>query len=269
MTNRQRRIFGELTTRPTTPKLTVLAFVGLFCCGAMTTRDGGLDQARSTLEEWVDVRRIISKEKRDWALGKQLLEGRVELVQEEINSFRAKIEEARASISEAEKRKLEMVEESDRLKAAFSSLEESIVELETRTKVLYEKLPDPVRGHLEAVRQQIPDDASQTKLSLAQRFLGVVGILDGVNKFNRDIHLQSEVRVLEDGTSAEVQALYVGIGQAYYITQDGLMAGIGTATDDGWTWRPANEHAPQIQQAIEILEGKQDATFVQLPIRID
>ena len=269
MTKRQRRNFGRLTTRPTTHKLVVLSFVGLFCYGAMTTRDGGLDQARTTIEKWVDVRRIIAKEKRDWTLGKELLEGRVELVQEEINSFRAKIEETRASISEAEKKKLEMAEESDRLKAAFSSLEESIVELETRTKLLYDRLPDPIRGHLEAVRQQIPDDVAQTELSLAQRFLGVVGILDGVNKFNRDIHLESEIRELEDGTSAEVRALYVGIGQSYYVTQDGFAAGIGSATDAGWTWRPADEHAAQIQQAIEILEGKQDATFVQLPIRID
>jgi hypothetical protein len=58
--------------------------------------------------------------------------------------------------------------------------------------------------------------------------------LNEVNKFNREITVSSEVLTLSGGASAEVTALYVGIGKAYYVSRNGSAAGIGTASPDGW-----------------------------------
>ena len=43
---------------------------------------------RKALEKWVETRRLIAEEKRDWALGREMLQQRIELVQREIESDR-------------------------------------------------------------------------------------------------------------------------------------------------------------------------------------
>jgi FtsZ-binding cell division protein ZapB len=229
----------------------------------------GVGQTRTAMEEWVKTRRIISQERRDWALGREMLNERVQLVQREIDSLRTKISEAQESVTEADKKRADLLEENEKFKQASATLNSAAVALETRTKELLKRLPDPIRERVKPLSQRFPEDPEDTKMSLGERFQNVVGILNEVNKFNREITVTSEVRTLPDGTSAEVVTLYVGIGQAYYASANGKVAGTGTASEEGWVWTPANEAAPAIAQAIAILKNEQAASFVRLPIRVE
>jgi hypothetical protein len=230
---------------------------------------GDIEGARTTLEKWVETRRIISKERQDWALGQEVLEDRIEIVQREIDSLRSRIRDAEESISEADKKRADLLEENELLKEASAALESTVVMLENRTRQLLVQLPDPIRERVKPLSQRFPEDPEDTKLSLAERFQNVVGILNEVNKFNREITVTSEVRTLPDGTTAEVTALYVGIGQGYYASADGKSAGVGTGSAEGWTWTPANQAAADITRAIKILKNEEAAGFVQMPIRIE
>lgn len=240
-----------------------LLFVGT------TAFSAEVDGVRAALEKWVESRKVISQEQREWALGKEMLNERVELVQQEIDSLKEKISEAEESISEADKKRSSLVEENDRLKEASVALNETVLTLESNTQSLLKRLPDPLRERVKPLSQRIPEDVEETKLSLAERFQNIIGILNEVNKFSREITLTSEVRSLPDGSSAEVTAMYVGIGQAYYASADSKIAGIGTAGSDGWSWQPANDAAAEIAEAIAILKNEQVASFVQLPVEIN
>jgi hypothetical protein len=223
---------------------------------------------RAALEKWVETRRIISEEKRDLALAKEMLNERIELVQREIKSLREKIGEAEKSIAEADKKRSGLLADNAKLKGASGSLGQALVALEERTSGLLVRLPDPLRERVKPLSQRLPGSMEETKLSLSERFQNVIGILNEINKFNREITVTSEVRTLPDGSSAEVTALYIGIGQGYYSGQNGKIAGVGWATDDGWVWKPANEAAAPIAAAIAILKDEQVASFVRLPIKI-
>ena len=227
-----------------------------------------VDSTRTALEKWVETRRIISKEKRDWALGREMLTERIDLVKREIEGLRAKIADAEKSIGEADRKRAELLAENERLQGAAGVLRVVVVALEARTKQLLERLPDPIREQVKPLSQRLPENPDEAKNSLSERFQNLVGILNAVNKFNREITVTSERRTLPDGSSAEVTALYVGIGQGYYVGAHGTVAGIGTASDAGWVWRPANDAAPQIAEAIAVFKNEQVAAFVPLPIQI-
>jgi len=229
---------------------------------------GGVDETRAALEQWVETRRLISQEKRDWALGREMLNERIALVKREIASLRTKIDDAESSIAEADKKRVELMDENERLKEASAALDGTVTALEQRTRDLLRRLPDPIRERVKPLSQRLPEDPDDTKLSLAERFQNIVGILNEVNKFNREMTVTSEVRTLPDGSSAEVTAMYVGIGQGYYVGANESVAGIGTASDTAWVWRPANEAAPEIARAIAILKSEKVADFVRLPVRI-
>ncbi len=255
---------------------TVLFAVGLALCMAILRWSEPLqaagseevENARATLEKWVETRRVISQEQRDWATGRELLNERIALVRREIESMRGKVQEAQGSITEADKKRAELVDENEQLKTRSVQFSQTVITLEQRTKELLRKLPDPIRDRVKPLSQRLPEDSAASKLSLSVRFQNVVGILNEVNKFNREISVTSEVRTLPDGTSAEVTALYIGISQGYYVSGNGKVAGIGQASDEGWVWKTANDAAPQIAQAIAILKNESIAAFVKLPLEI-
>lgn len=249
---------------------TLLLFsLSMFSLSAFSAEPQDVDGVRDALEKWVESRKVISQERRDWALGREMLNERIDLVQQEIDTLKEKIGDAETSLSEADKKRAGLVEDNDQLRSAAEALSGTVRTLEQRTGRLLSRLPDPVRERVKPLSQRIPDAEEETKLSLAERFQNIIGILNEVNKFSREITLTSEVRSLPDGTSAEVTALYVGIGRAYYASTDGKIAGSGTSSPDGWVWTEDNRSAAGISQTIAILNNEQVADFVLLPVEIN
>lgn len=228
-----------------------------------------VDEVRSALERYVETRRIISKERLEFAKAKQALADRIDLVEREIDSFRQRIAETEGNLATADEKKAELVAENEALKTASGSLTEMIASLEARTTALLPRLPDPIRTRVKPLSQRIPEDPASTKLSLGDRFVNVIGILNEVNKFNNEVVTASEVRPLPDGSSVEVTAVYLGIGQGYYVNSDATIAGVGAADASAWKWTPENEAAPAIAKVVAIIKNESPAAFVRVPMKVD
>lgn len=227
-----------------------------------------IESTRDTLEKWVESRRLLSEEMRDWVLAKDMLVSRAEMLKGEVGEVDGRIAEAEKSVTEADRKAADLVARNDALKSASGELAAVAAGLEMRTKELVKRLPDPIREKLRPLIQRLPDDPAKSELALSTRFQNVVGIVNEVNKFSREIAVTSEVRKLPDGSSAEVTAVYVGIAQGYYVGGGGKLAGVGQATDAGWTWTPANEFAPQIAKVVAILKNESPAEFVPVPLGV-
>ena len=227
-----------------------------------------LANTREALKQWMENERVIARRQREWKESKAFLEERIELVKREIAATREDIDKAKTAISEFDQKAAELIEENGKLKAASAELADRIATLEARSLKLLQRLPDPIRDEVKSLSQQIPEDPEGTKLALSTRFEKVIGILNHINKFNRDIKTFSEVRQLSDGRSAQVTAIYVGISQGYYVSADGQHAGVGMATAEGWEWTPNNAAADPIAQTIAVLRNEQPASFIQLPTEI-
>ncbi len=249
--------------------LLLMALLVLFShTQADSTENINVEQAKTAIEQWVENQRLISKERRDLILSKEILMNRIELAQREIDTLRGKIGMAEESVAEADKKREDMLQKNNELKEATISLSDTLVTLEHRVQQLLPKLPAPIRQRIEPLIQRLPETDKENELSISERFVNVVGILNEVDKFNRIITTSSEVQTLPDGSSVEVTAMYLGIGQGYYVSADERIAGVGTATETGWFWKPADLSAEEISTAIDILNGK-TAAYIQLPIEIE
>ncbi len=227
-----------------------------------------LDETRLTLNKWIETQQIISKERNDWQQGKEILQGRIELVGKEVGVLKDRITQSELAVVESNKKRDELVAESDQLKAVTAQLSDAVTTMEEQVRKLSKMMPEPVNAKLMPLMQRIPADPTNTRVSTAERFQNVLGILNELNKANSEISVSYEIRTLADGSSSEVQVFYVGLAQAYYISPRGL-AGIGRPTEDGWKWESASAAtSSQITQALEIIQGKQTPSFVPLPITI-
>jgi FtsZ-binding cell division protein ZapB len=227
----------------------------------------GLEETRLTLAKWIETQQIIAKERNDWQQGKEILEGRIELVGKEVSVLKEKIAESVKAVAESDQKKERLVAENEQLKATAAQLATAVSVMEGQVRGLAKRMPQPVAERLAPLLQRIPTEASTTRVTVAERFQNVLGILNEMNRANSEISLSYEVRTLADGSSSEVQVIYVGLAQAYYLSPRGE-AGIGTPGEDGWNWKPAPEIAGQLLVALEVIQGKHPPAFVPLPVEI-
>jgi hypothetical protein len=226
-----------------------------------------LEETRLTMDKWIETQQIISKERKDWQQGKDLLLNRLELVKKEINNIKEDIAQADSKAVEATKKHAELNSENKDLIAVNQQLIDKVLGLESQMRQLHAKLPEYLQTKLQPLYQRIPEDTSQTRVSAAERYQNVLGILNELNKANNELTVNYEVHKLPNGQSMEVQALYVGLAQAYYVSARGD-AGIGVSTDAGWKWEPSDSLAQKIIKTLDILAGKQSPEFVSLPVKI-
>lgn len=239
-----------------------------FTPGQEPSAAADLQAARATLAKWMETQQIISREKKDWQTGKEVLEQRIALLQSEISSLETKIGDARSLLSEANSKRSELAAEAESLKAASDSLADVVIRLEGKTRTLVRSLPEPLKDRIRPLSERVPADSASTSLSLSERYQNVIGILNEVNKFNRDITVTSEIRSMPGGGSAEVKVVYLGLAQAYYVNNKGDVAGVGRPGPDGWTWTPDDAIAPEVASTIAILQSEQVPGYVYLPVRI-
>jgi hypothetical protein len=243
-------------------------FGSLLALPAAAEEGNRVSALRGMLDKWVDVQKAISKEKSDAGNAKQLLTQRTELLTREVEDLRKKKVESEAGITEADAKKAELVTKKESIAQSLAGLEKELPAFEAEMRVLQPLLPDPVKEKLAPLFGRIPEPDKAAKVSLAERFQNIVGILNEVNKANLEINLVSEIRPL-DGKPTEVKTLYVGLGQAYFVNATGKLAGVGRPGSTGWVWEQQDGLAKDIRGAIGMLQSKSAAKFISVPVRVD
>ncbi|MBL8738666.1 MAG: DUF3450 family protein [Planctomycetes bacterium] len=249
------------------------ASIVLFACSlslGLSAQDNAeaVANTRATVEKWVEARNLVSKELRDWAQGKEALAARMDVVRRDIEKLRKGIADAEAQVVEADKKRATLLEDNEQRKAGADRLTTRVAELEARLATQLPRLPEPLRDKLKPLTQRLPRAGETTKQSLAERWQNVVGVLNELDKWQREVVVTSELRQLGDGQSVEVAVLYLGLGQAFYASGNGKVAGFGHPTADGWQWKQANELAAEVLRTIAIYKNEQVAAFVRLPVQV-
>ncbi len=235
--------------------------------GDKITAPPTLEETRLKMDKWLETQQIISRERKDWQQGKEILLGRLEVVKKEIATLEEKTKQAESGVAEANKKRSELLAENDQLKASGEQLTRAVAGMEGEIRQMFKQLPEPIQTKLQPLYQRVPENPSKTRVAAAERFQNILGILNELNKTNNEITVSYEVHNLVDGRPSEVKAIYVGLAQAYYVSARGE-AGIGHPTADGWKWEPSKAVARDVLMALEILEGKQSPAFVPLPVTL-
>jgi hypothetical protein len=236
--------------------------------GAALGRGGEVGSARAAIGRWLATQQMIAREKKDWQQARELLVARIDLVGKEIAAVEAKLAEAEAALRDLAQRRAGLAAESGDLKRAADRLAGVLQGLEARVRALHPALPPPLQERIAPLFERMPEDPKTARVSLAERYQNVLGVLNEVNRGNAEITLASEIRTLADGRPSEVRTVYVGLGQAYYVSPRGE-AGVGRPSAAGWTWEPRDDLARGVTEVVEILQNKGHPRFVPLPVDIE
>ncbi len=223
--------------------------------------------SRESVAKWMQSQQIISKELVEWATARDILKDRIELTKGQLESVEAKTREAEAEIAKSDATKLEALKKRDELEAATKALAEDLPKLEAMIRERHALLPVPFQDKVAPFFQRMPADPKTTKISAAERYQNVFAILQEMNKLSNDIAVVPEIRLIE-GKPTEVQTIYLGLAQAYYLSTNGAAAGLGKPGEKGWEWTPRNELTKPLKDVMAVMNSKTKPHFVSLPATV-
>ena len=247
--------------------LVVLAGISV-AASAAETISGPLAQTRSTLEQWVQTRQLISQTRTDWQTDKETLEQTVALYERELKAIDEQFSKVATNNTQVAK---EMAEAEALQKTSNETLGDAkqfATEFEAKVKQLVPQLPGPLQDLLKPLLARLPADPNNTKMLAAERMQVLVGVLNELDKFNNAISIFSERRKNAQGEEVSVQTVYLGLGAAYFVNEAGDFAGMGTAGKNGWEWTTKPEIAATVQEVVKIYRNERAAKFVMLPAAV-
>lgn len=231
--------------------------------------DNPVAQAKTKLDKWVETQQLISEEKNEWAVEKEILEDTRQLLEDELETLEAKIDELKADSTEADKQRDGLLMQRVDYIRAQKAMEDKIRELELKMLDQIKRFPKPLQETLEAFIVRIPEDPEKAKVSLSDRTLNIVAILSQTERFNRDVHLHGETEKLAGDEAIQVWRIYWGLAGAYYVDDKGTRAGVGLYGDEGWDFQENNSLAGDLDLLRNIKEGTEDEiSFIQLPATV-
>jgi FtsZ-binding cell division protein ZapB len=230
----------------------------------------GLEAARLSLEKWLQTQQLISKEEQDWRAGKEMIQGRIDLMLREIEAMKEKIAQTRTEMTETENKNAELKTQNGAVKDGMKALGQDIKALELRTLAILPWTPEPVRLRVAPLSQRIPANPAESKLGLSERYQNVIGTLNELNKAARELAVSGEVRKIADGRQVEATVFYIGLSQAYYVNEKSGVAGIGRLGPLGsWEWVEQNTLVEPVSQVLGIYRGEKPAAYVPLPVSVN
>ena len=232
-------------------------------------QESQLDKTRTHIEKWVQTRQLIAKKRADWRVEQENISQSIGLLKKELNLLVNEIKQAKELDSEADidKRRINLSLED--LKKANKVVVDALWKMERQALIIMSWFPEPLKDRTAGVRNRIPLEQKDLRdFSAAERMQNIVAMLNEADRFNSAISMAIEFRKDAGGKERQVQVVYLGLGQAYFVNQNNTIAGTGLPGPEGWVWSLNNDLAPKIRKVIDIYENRRPAEFVSVPVEI-
>ncbi|MBE0540606.1 MAG: DUF3450 family protein [Verrucomicrobia bacterium] len=243
-----------------------LAFLAF--AGDAAEDSSSVARARTTLEQWVQTRQLISRTRSDWQADKETLAQTTQLYERELRNIAEQMGRVSTNNAQVDLERDQALRQQNELTTAAETVKLLVTGLESRVKALAPSFPPVLNEKLQPLLQRLPADSAATRASGLERLQNIVGILNEVDKFNAAITVVSEVQKNPSGAEVQVETLYLGLAQGYFVDKAGEYAGVGRPTAQGWQWTEQKELAGRIQDSLAMYKNAKPAAFVSLPVRI-
>ena len=224
-------------------------------------------ESKTELKHWIETRKTLQRTKRDWKVDKATLDQTVGLLERELSLLDAEIGKLQAGANKGATQRQELSDRQAALKQTSETVSKRLKTLEDRLLALAPVFPRPLADKTKPLMRRLKSGGGQEGSSLGQRLQSLLGILNEVDKFNGSLTLTGELIDI-DGKQTQVETLYLGLSQAYYVDRKGARAGVGVPTKNGWEWTARNDLAHAVTHVLLVYRSEHPAEFIELPVTL-
>ncbi len=216
--------------------------------------------------EWVELRRELAEEEGNWEEQRAQLEQERDLLLKARDSLERATAATQDEQGPADSARAELRERREVLKGALNACLPALGQAEADLRGWRNLWPRPLLTV--PVRKAFDQLHGASEQSVTRRLQVVLSLYGEIERLQYGVHVVKEVLQTDAGRSREMDVMYLGLAQAFAVSTDDQLAGIGRPMGSGWewTWRP--EIAAQVRQAVALYRRERTADFVHLSLRV-
>lgn len=236
------------------------------------------DRAEKLMDDWLSLEIQKGQLQSNWSRREQDLDQRLTLLDIELQRLQEISTQRTQVTGDADQRRHALLKQQEQLEQEQSQLETQLKTSLQSVKILHARLPPPLQAEWQTQLDQI-DPAALNNSEMLERLLTLYRMLE---EFDNRVALHRGVVELPGVNGAAetvllVNQIYLGVGQGWYVSDDGMSYGYGRATALGWKWWHGEEADGELGRRLDpatilqvrrILENPIKADFVALPVKI-
>ena len=228
-------------------------------------------QREQLVSQWLQIEKQISHLENDWTAQQSAMLQSLQLLEAQRQQLSLVTEQSHQSGGELAQKRSELISQQNNLETQQAHLTHWLTSISQQLTSLVAQLPPPL-----VTSWQASGDLLEERLSNSEKLTMILEKLSVLTDFQQRISTHQMALVNDQGQNVWVKQLYLGASQAWFISDDLSSAGIGYASSLGWQWHFADSagragdtliDAKQIANTIAMLEKKQTADWVNLPVR--
>lgn len=216
-------------------------------------------QARAMVGEWVQLEKLISEEQNNWERQQAAMRDLIELYETEIELINEELEAAGDSTHELDDKAEKLKEQTTTYRKQREVIELECLNQSKRFVALSSSFPQPLQEQIKREISIIEDSES----TLRERSIALLDALKAAGQFNRTMTYTDLEQVVE-GAERQLRVLYLGLGQAFYVSGDN--AGIGKPVNGSWQWQEIPNSKASIVKAIAVYQKTARPELIKLPL---
>lgn len=230
------------------------------------------------MDDWLNLEIQKGQLQSSWNLREQDLEQRLNLMDIELRRLNEVAAQRVEAVSDVDQRRADLLQKQETLEQEQASMTEQLKKTHLRIRSLMPRLPPPLQTEWQTQIDFVAEDAASNSEKL-ERMLTLFKMAE---EFDSRIALhRGELNIDGEGQNSllvQVNQIYLGVGQGWYVSDDGKLYGYGRATPQGWKWWHGEAasaeigkplHAAQITEVYGMLQNPTAADFVSLPVKIN
>lgn len=239
-------------------KFSLLVIVSL--CSPYTAAQHNVDKLT---KQWISLDKSSNQLVQNWQQEKQQLMLRISLLSQQNNNLQEKI-------SRAENKQNQVNQAREKILTEQTIIEQSINDYRLALPNLLDQLQQLISRTPPEFSQQLSTDLANamTKKELTAKYQGVANILKQLTKNSKLISVKQGVIQIDEKELLTTQ-LYLGLDQAWFVTQDNSRAGIGYQKNNQWRWLEDSQYADNIRKAINHAKNQMPGPLLNLPIYLE
>lgn len=225
-----------------------------------------VDTFKSLVHELVELKKESAAEEQQWREEKSLLENEYALLEKEKALLQDEIDQAGSEATSFEKERSELTIKKQTYQNALDAVLPVLENAEADLKTWQMIIPTELLGPLSKQFTGLNDTVNH---GVPRRLQRILSLYAEIEQLENSVHLVKELITTESGDKREFDVLYLGLVQAYCVSDDNTLAGIGTPLQGGWEWVWMPGIAPSVRKGIKVYRQDGIAEFVSVPFQVE
>lgn len=183
--------------------------------------------------QWTQIERQKSQISNSWVVRKQVLEQQLQLLEDEELALKALLENSGEQQNTVESKRTDLLKSQESMEASQALMEQGLARALITIRNLHIQLPPPLKESWDQTIGRLEIEGATG----SERLEEALELLSQLQEFDSRVAVYQVRMTFDNNQEVQVDQIYLGISQGWYVSAKGDYFGYGHATPEGWQWQ--------------------------------